>query len=170
LTRRKSLDSTLIERAMVHNDVIKLQKSHTEHHSKSLEAIQARKIEANGRLLRRLKERKQRGGGRSLEIISAAPPTLEAKNCEIIRKLVKAKCKGKSKLQMIFSKLDKDHSGTLSKQELFKLITIIIKRNDEAASVFTKEIFDAMWLDLCNNENVIDYDRLSEWIFPQTEK
>jgi hypothetical protein len=170
LTRRKSLDSTLIERAMVHNHVIKLEKLLTEEHSKSLEAIQARQLKANGRLLQRLKERKKRGGGRSLEIISAAPPTLEAKNCEIIRKLVKAKCEGKSKLQMIFSKLDKDHSGTLSKKEFLKLITIVIKRNDEAASVFTKEIFDAMWLDLCNNKNVIDHDRLSEWIFPQTGK
>ena len=62
LKRRKSLDSTLIERAMVHNHVIKLENLHTEEHSKLLEAIQARKIKADGRLLQRLKERKKKGG------------------------------------------------------------------------------------------------------------
>ena len=167
LTRRKSLDSTLIERAMVHNHVIKLEKLHTEEHSKSLEAIQARQLKANGRLLQRLKERKKKGGTKgSLELISAAPPTLEAKNCEFIRTLVKAKCKRKSKLQMIFSKLDEDHSGILSKKEFLKLIKGATKGNDEAARFCTKEMFDALWLDLCeNNENVADYDRVSEWIF-----
>ena len=98
--------------------------------------------------------------------MSAAPPTLETKDCEFIRTLVKAKCKTKSKLQMIFSKLDKDHSGTLSKKEFLKLTKVATKGNDEAVRIFTKEVFDAVWLDLCkNNENVVDYDRVSEWIF-----
>ena len=171
LKRRKSLDSTLIERAMTHNHVIKLQKSHTEQHSKSLEAIQARKRKANGRLLQRLKERKKKGGAKgSLELISAAPPTLETKNCEFIRLLVKAKCKSKSKLQMIFSKLGKDDSGTLSKKEFLKLIKLAAKGNDEAAGICTTKIFDAVWLNLCkNNENVVDYDRVSEWIFSSSD-
>ena len=67
---------------------------------------------------------------------------------------------------MIFSKLDEDHSGTLCKKEFLKLIKAAAKGNDEAARIFTKEVFDAVWLDLCkNNENVVDYDRVSEWIF-----
>jgi len=152
---------------MVHNHVIKLQQSHTEHHSKSLEAIQARKGRATVRLLQRLEKRKKKGAARgSFELISAVPPRLEARDCEFIRTLIKAKCKRKSKLQMIFSKLDEDHSGTLCKKEFLKLIKAAAKGNDEAARIFTKEVFDAVWLNFCkNNENVVDYDRVSEWIF-----
>ena len=67
---------------------------------------------------------------------------------------------------MIFSKLDEDDSETLSKKEFLKLIKVTAKGNDEAARIFTKEMFDTVRLDLCKkNENVVDYDRVSEWMF-----
>ena len=82
-----------------------------------------------------------------------------------IKPLLIDRCKSTKRFQKLFTKIDKDSSGGLSKTEFFVLIQVCVKGNNAATRTFTRPFFDAMWADLCKDENEVDFNTASEWIF-----
>ena len=82
------------------------------------------------------------------------------------------KCQKKEKFNKIFSKVDKDNSGTINKKEFFKLTKSVIKGSDDgtATNLLTDEMFDIIWADFCNKNEEVDCNTASNWIFSDKRK
>ena len=76
-----------------------------------------------------------------------------------------AKCKTKKKFEKIFSKIDKDCTGTFIKKDFLKLMKFCLKGNDDVASNYPPNVLDAVWEDLSNEEGEVECNTASEWIF-----
>jgi hypothetical protein len=65
------------------------------------------------------------------------------------------KCGHAIKFENIFNRIGKDHSGSLSKNQFRKLITLAVKGNSEIVDHLSS-YFDALWLDVCQTSHVDD--------------
>jgi Ca2+-binding EF-hand superfamily protein len=81
--------------------------------------------------------------------------------------LLEKKCQKKENFNKIFSKIDKDNSGTLNKKEFLRLTKLVIKGSDDgtAKNLLTDEMFDIIWADFCNKNDEVDCITASNWIF-----
>ena len=171
--------SKSVHKAVVHNKANKVMQHAADHIHKHREKVQRRLKNSSSRLQKRLSERKMKSAtaaapnGNSSPSVAAhkvkegvsSITTEHRQIIETIKSLVLAKCKSKKKFQKIFSMVDRDSSGTLNVQEFFVLIQQCVKGHDNVAKKLTKQIFDIMWDDFCDNEGGVDCKAASEWIF-----
>jgi len=63
--------------------------------------------------------------------------------------------------------MDKDRSGTLNQKELLALIKICLAKHGKKDDFkkMIENVFEAVWVDICNNEDGVDCSSASEWIF-----
>ena len=166
-----------IQNVVVHhkaNTVIINAEEHRNEHRKRV-SIQMNKSKAKleSRLKKRAEKKKEMIEAKKNWVLPTDPSLEERrKNIEYFRALLQKKCKEKEKFNKIFSKVDKDNSGTINKKEFFKLTKSVIKGSDDgtAKNLLTDEMFDIIWADFCNKNDEVDCITASNWIFSDKRK
>ena len=173
--------SKTIHKAVVHHNanlVMENAAGHIDAHRKKVNNMMNK---AKMKLQERLKRRS--GGGDKLIVIESnknrvlriIPNSVDLKQTksttkleiENVRSLLKKCCKSKNKFEKIFIKMDKDRSGTLNQKELLALIKICLAKHGKKDDFkkMIENVFEAVWVDICNNEDGVDCSSASEWIF-----
>ena len=95
-------------------------------------------------------------------VLKQTKSTTKKLEIENVRLLLKKCCKSENHFEKIFKKIDQDRSGTLDQKELLLLFKSCLAKYGKK---MTKNIFEAVWVDICHNEDGVDYSTASEWIF-----
>ena len=105
----------------------------------------------------------------SLAMTEGAEQTNSTEKDEIenVRSLLRKMCKSIKKFEKIFTKIDKNKSGKLDQKEFIVLIKLCLRGDNGAANGVTQNVFKAVWVDLCNNEDEVDCSTANEWIFEE---
>ena len=162
-----SLSLRLIQKAVLHNKVSKLEIVSEEHRQKNINAILERKKLADARVRQRLMGRrksKQIKQQQQTEQKKLTPEQLVS--IEKTRLHLYEKIQTGQKLQAVFNQLDIDHSGMLSKNEFN---TLILKVFEKKTAMLNGNMLDLIWEAIweqrkhgANDE--IDASTLSHWL------
>ena len=136
LSKQKTID--MVDRAVSHDKAVKIQSKSSQSRAKALSAIKAREKKADARVRQRLLERrnKKEKGTRHKQKLNQqvkqwqVEPTNNnhAAEVNIVKQQLVKKIKTQERLRNVFSKLDLDGNGVLSKDEFIRMIALLLKK------------------------------------------
>jgi hypothetical protein len=136
LSKQKTID--MVDRAVSHDKAVKIQSTSSQSRAKALSAIKAREKKADARVRQRLLERrnKKEKGTRHKQKLNQqvkqwqVEPTNNnhAAEVNIVKQQLVKKIKTQERLRNVFSKLDLDGNGVLSKDEFIRMIALLLKK------------------------------------------
>ena len=153
-----SLSLKTIQKAVLHDKVQVLEKVSEEHRQKNIKAILERKKVAETRVRKRLMVRRK-----SKKIKQEELNEVELAEVEKIRLAILRKVKTAARLNKMFSKLDMDHNGMLSKSEFVQLINAALKK--KVTEKVLDLVWNAVWIQRKHGENdEMDASTMSHWL------
>jgi hypothetical protein len=136
LSKQKTMD--MVDRAVSHDKAVKIQSTSSQSRANALSAIKAREKKADARVRQRLLERrnKKEKGTRHKQKLNQqvkqwqVEPTNNnhAAEVNIVKQQLVKKIKTQERLRNVFSKLDLDGNGVLSKNEFTRMIALLLKK------------------------------------------
>jgi hypothetical protein len=136
LPKQKTID--MVDRAVSHDKAVKIQSKSSQSRAKALSAIKAREKKADARVRQRLLERrnkKKEKGRRQKQKLNqqvkqwqVEPTNNHAAEVNIVKQQLVKKIKTQERLRNVFSKLDLDGNGVLSKNEFIRMIALLLKK------------------------------------------
>jgi hypothetical protein len=128
----------MVDRAVSHDKAVKIQSTSSQSRAKALSAIKTREKKADARVRQRLLERrnKKEKGTRHKQKLNQqvkqwqVEPTNNnhAAEVNIVKQQLVKKIQTQERLRNVFSKLDLDGNGVLSKDEFIRMIALLLKK------------------------------------------
>ena len=169
LSKQKTID--MVGRAVSHDKAVKIQSKSSQSRAKALSAIKAREKKADARVRQRLLERrkKKEKGTRQKQNLNRqvkqwqVEPTNHAAEVNIVKQQLVKKIKTQERLRNVFSKLDLDGNGVLSKKEFLRMIKGILKKKVNPNVMDC--CWDAAWdMRKHGNKDEMDVGTVAHWL------
>jgi hypothetical protein len=163
LSKQKTMD--MVDRAVSHDKAVKIQSKSSQSRAKALSAIKAREKKADARVRQRLLERRKKTqkSNKQVKLWQIEPTNTNTKEVDEVKQQLVKKIKTKKRLKNVFSKLDMDGNGVLSKTEFLRMLTGILKKK------VNRDVMDCCWDDCWGmrkqgGAKEMDADTVGHWL------
>ena len=163
LSKQKTMD--MVDRAVSHDKAVKIQSKSSQSRAKALSAIKAREKKADVRVRQRLLERRKKNqkSNKQVKLWQIEPTNTNTKEVDEVKQQLVKKIKTKKRLKNVFSKLDMDGNGVLSKTEFLRMLTGILKKK------VNRDVMDCCWDDCWGmrkqgGAKEMDADTVGHWL------